>query len=376
MKWPPVRAWLWFAAGVLAAFLAQRVLDRMPNDDAQEEEEEALSVVGEDDFSGNAAAETGLGPLYNATSCLTCHYLPTEGGTGAQVTLRIGFAAPELPVPSRQSTLATASIDEFPCRPRLSEEVTVVSRRIPTPIFGAGLVDAIPDAAIERLADPDDRDRDGVHGRVARVLDRATGAMRVGRFGWKAQDPTLLSAVARAYAREMGVTNRLFPSDTSAGVRSISDCDQVADPEDYEDHTGLTAIDRLTSFLRQLPPIAPIAGEPGSHGARLFADVGCANCHRPAIEWDGGAVHAYSDFLLHDIGTGEGLAEEGAAPGEMRTAPLWGVRMRRFLLHDGSALTLDAAIRAHGGEAGGARTRYLALPDEARRDLVAFLRGL
>jgi CxxC motif-containing protein (DUF1111 family) len=375
MTWPPVRVWLWFAAGILATLLAQAVVDRWPAGDDEEEEE---GVLGESDFSGHAESETGLGPLFNATSCATCHYLPTVGGTGPQVTLRIGFATPGRPgrpVPSQQSTLAAASIDAA-CRPRLGDDVTVVARRIPSPTFGAGLVDAIPDAAIERLADPDDRDGDGVRGRVARVLDRATGGMRVGRFGWKAQDPTLLSAVARAYAREMGVTNRLFPDETSAGVTTLSECDRVADPEDYADDTGLEAIDRLTSFLRQLPPIAPLASEPEPGGARLFADAGCAACHRPAIEWDAGAVAAYSDFLLHDIGTDEGLAEEGTAPGELRTAPLWGVRTRGFLLHDGRALTLDAAIRSHGGEAAGARARYLALPDDVRRELVAFLRGL
>lgn len=366
MRWPS-QAWLWFATGALAGAAAFAAATHVPDVDDE--------IVGEEDFRGAGVPESGLGPLFNARSCDTCHYLPRIGGTGAQVTLRLGFPGP---VPAAQSTFPSAFIGDARCQPKLPASAVIIARRIPTPLYGAGLVEAIPDRAIEAMADPDDRDGDGVRGRVARVRDAATGEMRVGRFGWKAQDASLLAAVARAYAREMGETNKLFPNETIAGLsaEALRECDRPPDPEDFMDESGMTVIERLALFVRQLAPLPGRAYPMADAGAGVFADIGCATCHRPAIDTGTSIVHAYSDFLLHDVGTGDGIPEEGATADDMRTAPLWGVGTRRFLMHDGRAIRLEGAIKAHGGEAAAVRDRFAALPAAEREALIAFLRGL
>lgn len=338
-----------------------------------------LAEWGMSDFYGSVTVEEGLGPVFNATSCRTCHNLPENGGTGSQVVLRVAMPGSE---PDVAPLFALASIDAA-CQPRPTGRERF-ARRIPTPLFGAALVDAIPDATIEALADPDDRDRDGISGRAAKVLDRASGQRRVGRFGWKAQDASLRASVARAFAREMGVTNALFPTEEAAGIdrATLAACDRVPDPEDRPDAaTGSTTVDRLTAFVREMPPIAPRPRGPLERGgARVFTEAGCAACHRPTIETRApnapGAIHPYSDFLLHDVGTVDGIAQGDAGPDEIRTAPLWGLGTRRLLMHDGSALTLPDAVGQHRGEAEGSRRRFDALPQADRNALFAFLQTL
>lgn len=241
-----------------------------------------------------------------------------------------------------------------------------VVRRIPPALFGSGLVDAIPDAALTALADPDDRDGDGVSGRAALVIDAISGQRRVGRFGWQALDASLLAAVGRAFAVELGVTNRAFPHEAAG------DCDTRPDPEDrIREETGHTTLDHLTAFVRRLPPLSPRPLDARArHGETMFAAAGCAACHVPAVS---AGVTAFSDFLLHDIGTGDGSAQGAAADGEFRTAPLWGVGTRRLLLHDGSALTIEQAILRHGGEAADSRDRFAALAVSDQQSLMAFL---
>jgi CxxC motif-containing protein (DUF1111 family) len=252
-------------------------------------------------------------------------------------------------------------------------------------------VEAIPDEALAALADPDDRDGDGISGRVHWATDRATGATRAGRFGWKAQQATLLSFCAEAYLEEMGITNELFPSenapngDTERLLRCLP-IRTVRNIEDVPDRlTGLRGIDNFEAFVRFLAP--PPRGEvtdSAQRGERVFAEIGCASCHVPVLGtgassnpvFDRRPVRLYSDLLLHDIGTGDGIVQGDALGEEIRTPALWGLRVRRGLLHDGSAATPTEAILRHGQEAAEARRRFQALSPEDVTALLAFLDSL
>jgi CxxC motif-containing protein (DUF1111 family) len=214
-----------------------------------------------------------------------------------------------------------------------------------------------------------------------------TGQRRVGRFGWKAQHATLMTFGADAYRNEMGITNDLFPHESAFGITAdrMRVCDPFSDPEDIrEPRTGRRGIDNFASFMRFLAP----AGREGVDdqiraGEQVFAAVGCSTCHVPALEtgpssnplFNRKMVALFSDLLLHDVGTGDGIKQGAAEPNEIRTPALWGLRLRRPLLHDGSA-TLDEAIRRHAQEAELARRGFERLSDEARAALMAFLKSL
>jgi CxxC motif-containing protein (DUF1111 family) len=259
---------------------------------------------------------------------------------------------------------------------------------VPIPLFGAGLVEAIPDETLRALEDPTDRDRDGVSGRAALVTDVATGERRVGRFGWKAQHATLLTFGADAYRNEMGITNDVFPEEMAHGVSAaqMRICDRFPDPEDIRDPlTRRRGIDNFASFMRLLAP----AGRGGIDdevraGEQVFTAIGCVSCHVPALQTGPSAnpvfhrkmVPLFSDLLLHDVGTGDGIRQGVAEPNEIRTPALWGLRLRRPLLHDGSAGTAEDAVRRHGGEADLARRGFERLADADRAALLAFLRSL
>jgi CxxC motif-containing protein (DUF1111 family) len=270
----------------------------------------------------------------------------------------------------------------------LPSDATVFARRVPIPLFGAGLVEAIPDETIRSLEDPNDRNGDGVSGRAAIVVDVASGERRVGRFGWKAQHATLLTFSADAYRNEMGITNDVFPQEVAFGIRpeQMRLCDRIPDPEDARDPTTRRrGIDNFAAFMRLL---APIEREGSSDliraGEQVFAAVGCAACHVPALETGPSAnplfhrkrVALFSDLLLHEVGTGDGIKQGAAASHEIRTPALWGLRLRRPFLHDGSAGTVEEAIRRHAGEALLAVRGFDRLNDEERAALLAFLRSL
>jgi CxxC motif-containing protein (DUF1111 family) len=261
----------------------------------------------------------------------------------------------------------------------------VVATRIPLAIFGDGLIEAIPDEAIRALADNPGRNPDNIRGRAAIVRDPASGLQRVGRFGWKAQQATLLGFAGDAYLFEMGITNDLFPNETATGLTAaqLAACDTVADPEDKRDAvTGRRGIDNFANFMRFLAPPARLPGTADTaRGEQLFQGIGCGACHRPVMQTGPNTIPAldrrpvalYSDLLLHDIGTGDGIAQGAAGPNEMRTPPLWGLRLRKQLLHDGSALDPESAIERHGGEAARVRDRYRNMPQRDQHSLVLFL---
>ena len=348
--------------------------------------------LGLDDFTEVETAEEGLGPAFNGTSCAVCHSVPGIGGGGVILEVRAGYSDGRGEASALNEAGDTLihmlSTPSHGCQALIPDDVNVIARRAPIPLFGAGLVEAIPDEALLALEDPDDRNRDGVSGRAAIVVDVATGERRVGRFGWKAQHATLLAFGADAYRNEMGITNDLFPNESAFGVSSAQMrlCDPIPDPEDRRDPaTRRRGIDNFESFMKFLAPIGRARSDGASlAGERTFAAIGCTNCHVPSLTTGPNAnplfhrrsVPLFSNLMLHDIGTGDGIQQAGAAPSEIRTPALWGLRFRRPLLHDGSAATIAEAVTRHRGEADTARRGYERLTSEEREQLLAFLRSL
>jgi CxxC motif-containing protein (DUF1111 family) len=348
--------------------------------------------LGLEDFTEVEAAEEGLGPAFNGTSCAVCHNLPAIGGGGVILELRAGYREENGTArglnPAHDTLIHMLSVPNHGCQPQMPDDVNVIARRAPIPLFGAGMVEAIPDETLLGLEDPFDRNRDGVSGRAAIITDVATGGRRVGRFGWKAQHATLLAFAADAYRNEMGITNDLFPVESAFGVSDsqMRLCDPFPDPEDRRDpRTGRRGIDNFEAFMRLLAPIPRSHADDGTReGERVFTAIGCAACHVPALETSAGAnplfdrkrVELFSDLLLHDVGTGDGIRQGAAEAAEIRTPALWGLRMRRPLLHDGSAATISEAIERHAGEAVLARRGYAQLSPEDRERLLIFLRSL
>lgn len=349
-------------------------------------QELALFEEGRKDFLEVESPADGLGPAFNGRSCAECHSTPAVGGIGNQSVTRAGrLAQGVFEEPRGGSLIHKFSNPDHRCQPVVPGNATVVATRIPLAIFGDGLIEAIPDETIQTLADRAGANPDGIRGRAAMVMDPASGVRRVGRFGWKAQQATLLGFAGDAYLNEMGITNDLFPNESASGIPAdrLAACDAVADPEDRADTvTGRRGIDRFANFMRLLaPPGRGPATADTARGEQVFQNTGCAVCHRPMLQTGRNEIAAlserpvflYSDLLLHDVGTGDGIAQGDAGPNEMRTAPLWGLRMRKQLLHDGSALSVEQAIGRHGGEAGRVRERYRALPPPERDALLRFL---
>ena len=280
------------------------------------------------------------------------------------------------------------SVPPHDCQISVYEEANVVAHRISIPLFGAGLVEAIPDETILALEDPDDKNGDGIRGRAAIVEDVGSGVKRVGRFGWKAQQATLLAFVADAYLNEMGITNDLFQSESYGNVRDekLSTCKAVPRLEDVRNkRTGMRGIDDFENFAKFLaPPTRGPITPAVSRGESVFSEIGCSSCHVPQLTtgrgenplFDRKPVPLFSDLLLHDIGTSDGIEQAGAAANEMRTPSLWGLRFRRPLLHDGSAPNIEQAIERHRAEAESVMSRYARLSPAEKADLLAFLKSL
>jgi CxxC motif-containing protein (DUF1111 family) len=348
--------------------------------------------LGLDDFTEVETAEEGLGPAFNGASCAVCHNLPAIGGGGVILELRAGYRNADGDHqglnPAGDTLIHMLSTPTHACQPVIPDDVDVIARRAPIPLFGAGLVEAIPDDTLLSLEDPVDRNRDGVSGRAAAVIDLATGERRVGRFGWKAQHATLLTFGADAYRNEMGITNDVFPQEFAFGVPTAQMrlCDPFPDPEDRPDPvTRRRGIDNFAAFMKFLAPVPRAESNAiTTAGERTFGAIGCAACHVAMLTtgpsshpaFDRKPVPLFSDLLLHDIGTGDGIQQAAADGSEIRTPALWGLRFRRPLLHDGSAATIPDAIARHGAEAELARRGYERLSPEDRQQLLAFLRSL
>lgn len=316
-------------------------------------------------FDRTMVEADGLGADgFNADSCRACHQQPVLGGAGGSdvdVLRYDALDASGAPLGLPGGVLAR-SVLPGALPHRLSEEADVVVARQSPSLLGLGLLEAVDEAVILAGEDPEDADGDGIAGVARRLPDG-----RLGRFGWKAQIPSLKDFVYDALFQEMGITTNPASSPFAVG----EDEDDVPDPE-FADQDVLD----ITLYLELLGPPAP--GEPGplaARGERVFEQVGCAKCHVPDL----GGVPAYTDLLVHEVvDQGARLVgqDDGVSPTAFRTPPLWGIGGTPPYLHDGRAPTLDAAIRGHGASATAVREAYEALPDADQRALIDFLRGL
>lgn len=262
--------------------------------------------------------------------------------------------------------------------------------------LGDGFVEAVDDGTLLAIAANQPAESKGmIHGEAIQVpILEAPGHTGVGRFGWKDQDPTILSFAGDAYLNEMGVTNRLKPTD----VTSV--CKVTPGLEDAPDNLGLADIDHFAQFIRgtQVPPRdSTLAVTPDAlAGQRLFAAVGCSTCHvstmttdRAGTKINGGAytvpealgskvIHPYGDFLLHDVGTGDGIVQIGPqdTANKLRTPALWGLHIKSRFMHDLQSLTLADAIQRRRGEAKGVIGHFNGLTQEEQQQLIIFLRSL
>lgn len=349
---------------------------------------------GREEFREAEDVADGLGPVFNERSCAACHSAQATGGGGNRTVTRFGRVTnqgfDEL-IAQGGSLIQARGIGEITTRngntfnfagETVPAEATVVTRRRTPPLFGLGLVDAVPDATFIELARVGRLRNDGTAGRPNFVVNLSTGRSAVGKFGWKSQVPTLLQFAGDAYLNEMGITSPQFADE----VCPQGDCSRLdfnPTPALNDDGTDVRA---LTDFMTMLgpPPRGEVTAETVA-GEAAFRDAGCESCHVSTLRTGPHSIAAlndvsfrpYSDFLLHDMGTlGDGI-EQGLATGrEFRTAPLWGVRTQRRLLHDGSASSIEDAITRHAGQAQRSRDRFDALDAERRAALLAFLRSL
>jgi CxxC motif-containing protein (DUF1111 family) len=351
---------------------------------------------------------TGLGPLYNGRACAECHQNPVSGGASQFTELRIGhndangnFLNPTVPINDGAAAITGRSIlNDRAVVPEAQEHIPVTENiralRAALNTLGDGFVEAIDDSTLMAIATAQPLLSGGrIQGEAIEVpVLEASGQSRVGRFDWKAQHSSLLSFIGDAYLNEMGVTNRLRPKDTTT-IGKVT-----TDPEDVPDNLGLADIDHFAQFLRgtKVPPRdAALAATPSAHaGEQLFDTIGCAVCHvpilvtaQPGTVIDGGMfavppalgnkiIHPFSDFLLHDVGTGDGIVQAGPqdTANKLRTAPLWGLRMRPRYMHDLRSLTLQNAIERHGGEAEEVTRIFRSLTEAQKQELFTFLNSL
>ena len=429
---------LWICVALLGVILAAAAaqapdaptgFDNKSNgvvDDATHQADQAV-------FEAVESIGDGLGPLYNAQSCRECHQSPVSGAASQVTELRVGhrgpdghFRNPEIPIAHGTEVITGRSLvnDRAICpngafpnaeiQERVPETETIQTTRMSVSLLGDGFVEAISD---QTLVDLSRQQCKSSHGKTCGqalyvpVLE-APGKTSVGRFGWKDQQASLLSFAADAYINEMGITNRLLPDEVTAV------CNTVSEPNDKTGSDGLSDIDHFARFIRATKAPArhtQLAGGPlAKRGSDLFRKIGCETCHVETLitapagtKINGGTFtipealgavtfHPYGDFLLHDVGTGDGIVQavqehygrraaqipskemEGfrSCQNKMRTAPLWGVRLRPRLMHDGTSLTFRDAIARHRGEAQEVARRFAKLAKGDQEALIEFLKSL
>jgi CxxC motif-containing protein (DUF1111 family) len=377
----------------------------------------------------------GLGPLYNAQSCRECHQSPVSGAASQVSELRVGhqgpeghFRNPEIPIAHGAEVISGRSLvnDRAICpnaafpdneiQERVPQTETIRTFRLSLNLLGDGFVEALSDQTLIDLAEQQCKSSHGkICGQVLQVpIVEAPGQMSVGRFGWKDQHASLLSFAGDAYLNEMGITNRLQPDE----VTKL--CNTASEPNDTPGPDGLSDIDHFARFIRATKAPArdsQLASSPvAQKGEGLFQKIGCATCHVETLttapagtKINGGtftipvalgaiSFHPYGDFLMHDVGTGDGILQatrehygnkvfqrmsgylskedfEGSR-NKIRTAPLWGVRLRPRLMHDGESLTLRDAILRHGHEASHASQHFEKLKAEEQEAILEFLQSL
>ncbi len=406
----------------------------------------ALFNAGRDDFVEVETVPDGLGPTMNLDNCAGCHMQPSIGGSSPLVNPQFAFANAygarnTIPAfirsngPVREARFVRnpdgtrdggvhdlftigGRHDAPDCAMAQPDFAGAAGRgnlifRIPTPVFGGGLIESIPDDNIldNRNANAQQKSALGIRGRPNIVLSGNTVSGQpnvngndgtLARFGWKAQNKSLLLFAGEAYNVEMGITNELFQTERS----EYPSCQFAMTPNDVTNAEATTPIDALSGidkfalFMRFLAPPTPSADTPGgadsiAAGRGAFTRIGCTLCHTPALKTGNSSVaglrnqwvNLYSDLLVHDMGPelADGISQGQAGPSEFRTAPLWGLGQRIFFLHDGRTSDLEAAIEAH--RSGSARNRdaseanavidaFNTLPETAKQNLLNFLRSL
>src|ERR1700758_986331 len=377
----------------------------------------------------------GLGPLYNAQSCRECHQTPVSGATSQVSELRVGhqatdghFRNPEIPI-ARGAEIITgrslvndraicpnAAFADTEIQERVPDTETIRTLRLSLNLLGDGFVEAVADQTLIDLAAQQCKSSHRkICGQVLQVpIVEAPGQMSVGRFGWKDQHASLLSFAGDAYLNEMGITNRLQPDE----VTKL--CNTASEPNDTPGPDGLSDIDHFARFIRATKAPARdsqlAASAAVKRGNRLFAEVGCATCHAETLttvpagtKINGGTYtipdalgavtfHPYGDFLMHDVGTGDGILQATrehygnkvfqmmsgylskqdfeSSRNKIRTTPLWGVRLRPRLMHDGASLTLRDSILRHRGEAIHVSQQFEKLKREDQEAIIEFLKSL
>jgi CxxC motif-containing protein (DUF1111 family) len=379
--------------------------------------------------------DDGLGPLYNAQSCRECHQNPTSGGPSQITELRVGhlgpdrhFRNPEIPIAHGAETITGRSLvnlraicpsGAFPnteIQERVPDTESIRATRLSLNLLGDGFVEAVADQTLLDLSHEQCKASHGkICGQVLYVpIVEAPGQTGVGRFGWKDQQASLLSFSGDAYLNEMGITNRLFPDE----VTKL--CNTASEPNNQPGPDGLADVDHFARFMRATKAPArdtQLAGTPvAKKGSDLFDKIGCVVCHVRTLNTaaagtkiNGGTFtipdalarktfSPFGDFLLHNVGTGDGIVmamEEhygrnmyqiqwknlsldsfAKTQNKVRTAPLWGVRLRPQLMHDGQSVTLRDAILRHLGEAEEVTERFRKLKHNDQEALLEFLRSL
>jgi CxxC motif-containing protein (DUF1111 family) len=420
-----------FAAAALPPAEAPAAFDNKSNgvvDDATHQTDQKT-------FEEIEQISDGLGPLYNAQSCRECHQNPVSGAASQVTELRVGhlgpdrhFRNPDIPIAHGAEVISGRSLvnDRAICpnaaypnneiQERVPETETIRTFRISLNLLGDGFVEALSDQTlIDLAAQQCNSSHRKICGQVLEVpIVEAPGQMAVGRFGWKDQHASLLSFAGDAYLNEMGITNRLQPDE----VTKL--CNTVSEPNDTPGADGLSDIDHFARFIRATKAPARDSQLAGSalamRGSALFVKIGCATCHVETLttapagtKIDGGTFtipaalgsvtfHPYADFLMHDVGTGDGilqatrehygnkvfqimsayLAKQNfeSSRNKIRTAPLWGVRLRPRLMHDGASLTFHDAIVRHAGEAAHVTQQFEKLKPDDQEAIIAFLKSL
>ncbi|MFZ0808293.1 MAG: di-heme oxidoredictase family protein [Candidatus Sulfotelmatobacter sp.] len=377
----------------------------------------------------------GLGPLYNAQSCRECHQAPVSGAASQVSELRVGHQTPdghfrnaEIPIAHGAEVITGRSLvnDRAICpsgafpdkeiQERVPDTETVRTFRLSLSLLGDGFVEAVADRTlVDFAAEQCKSSHRKICGQALEVpIVEAPGQMGVGRFGWKDQHASLLSFSGDAYLNEMGITNRLQPDE----VTKL--CNTAAEPNDSPGPDGLSDIDHFARFIRatKAPARDSVLANSVSakRGNRVFDEIGCATCHVEALttapagtKINGGTFtipaalgsvtfHPYGDFLMHDVGTGDWilqaipehygkkvfemmsgyLAKQNfeSSRNKIRTAPLWGVRLRPRLMHDGESLTFSDAIRRHSGEALHVTQKFEKLKKDDQDAILEFLKSL
>jgi CxxC motif-containing protein (DUF1111 family) len=340
-------------------------------------------------------ASDGLGPLYNARSCAQCHIEAGKGTLpnglifrindsylGRQIQTRAVAGLPaEAQVEINYSTQAITLDDNtvvllqephyvFSEHIQLEEaqsEIDGFSARLAPALYGLGLLEEIPADEIAARADPEDRNNDGISGKVG-----------AGRFGWKADLTDLEQQTALALSLDLGVSSELFPAAAGDCTAWQEDCLILASSHGHELEIAQAAFESLVAFVRNVPAVVAGSDEQEA-GREIFENIGCLSCHQTGYMQ--GMFNPYSDLLLHDMGDGLSDSLDDELAREWRTAPLWGLSTysraaEQFYLHDGRARNLLEAILWHGGEAENARKAFMALSAEQREDLINFLQSL